>query len=459
MHIGRYILRRGLWLIPTIFILIWLTGLLQDALPGDPVEIHLQNADFSFDERPWERRARYNEKASELKLNMPSFYFTITPQNISRSKDLEDLRLNHSKDLWLKSHDHEEVDGLYDLILTQINALPDTMSSEERSKIYNGLILLAQSGPKRSFDWDKLENSQLQDDIVKDLKSQHHDALESDVGVISSFPSLHWHGSQNRFHNRMANLITGKWGKSKVDGRPVSEKVKSALTWTMALSVLALLLALALALILAWVASIYDHSLLEKTLSMLLFTIYAIPVFWLATVLIVFFTTEEYGSWTNIFPNVGIFMTHSGSILKTMLIKWQQLILPVLCLALGASAYFYRFILEGNREEKKRPYFLAALCRGLSMRSALTRHAFINTIFPLVGLMALIIPGLIGGSLIIEVLFNIPGMGRLMYGSILSRDWNIVIAVVFLTGVLTFFSMILIDIVLHWINPKFRIDG
>ena len=119
-------------------------------------------------------------------------------------------------------------------------------------------------------------------------------------------PKLHWYGKQNQFHNWATQVIRFDFGNSIIDRRPVNVKIFEALKWTLFLNLISLILVYLIGIPIGAYSALYDTSPLEKVLSLLLFILYAIPVFWLATLLIVFFTSSEYGSFLNWFNHVGI---------------------------------------------------------------------------------------------------------------------------------------------------------
>lgn len=434
-----------------------MTGVLENHVPGDPVEDALHNGDFDVKETPIERRLRYNKTGQALGVGLPAFYFSIGPLNQFKGTNIADLRIKNSQNTWLVSHDYKTVGDYFSLLVAYLDQIPDTLSKTEQLAIYSALTSIAESPPSGAINQSKWE--QLPVDWIPKIQNQRQDAVESGVSFWNSVPGFQWHGFQNSFHQRIINFIKGDWGKSKIDSQSVSKKIKDALLWTVTLSVFSLLLSFLLALLLGQWAILNDRKTLEKTISTLLFAGYAIPIFWLATLLIVFFTSNDYGSLTNIFPGVGVIVVGHQSVFYGMLENGDQLILPILCMSIGTTAYFYQFILTGQRKEKTKPYVVTALSKGLPLSKVLTSHTLLNTLYPLIGLLALIIPGLIGGAIIIEVLFNIPGMGRLLFNSIQAKDWNVVVAIVFLTGIIAFLAMMCVDIIMHYINPKLQADG
>ena len=437
MTIGRYILRRFFLFVPTFILLLLLTIFLQENMPGDRINVRLDSSELRSGENQKTRRSQYNNSAKQMGVGDPVFYLTIAPANHSRSRRLDDHRFQVAKRSWLTKYDFRKVDRFY-ATLTDIMRQLNVAESSADAILYGQLSRIGEADPEQGITLI----SEIKDGRLEPLHDVLEQVISTPVRWNNGIPHMKWHGLKNRFHSSAVGLITGNWGLSATDGRPVRQKIGQAIRWTLVISVASLILSMMLAFILGLIASLRDHSLMERLISSTLFGIYAMPLFWIATLMIVFFTTPEYGRWFDLFPSVGVIvMDGSQSFLGSLMSRGYLLVLPILCLTISSVAYFYQFLLSGNRYEMERPYFVAARAKGLDQRSALLRHSFINATYPVIGLLAVIVPGLISGSLVLEVLFNIPGMGRLMFDSILTQDWNVVTSVVLISGVLTFYIL------------------
>jgi len=135
------------------------------------------------------------------------------------------------------------------------------------------------------------------------------------------------------------------------------------------------------------------------------------------------------------------------------------LFLPVTCLALGSLAYISRQMKQSLLHELVQPYVLHLRTQGISEKTIVNRHAIRNALFPIITIVGGAVPVLLSGSLIIEVIFSIPGMGRLMYNSLLSRDWPVVFPVLMLGAIVTILSYHLSDIMYKWVDPRVKTIG
>ena len=134
-----------------------------------------------------------------------------------------------------------------------------------------------------------------------------------------------------------------------------------------------------------------------------------------------------------------------------------QLIIALICLIVPSLAYISRQTKLSFQQELSKTYAEAAQIRGESKTSILWKYVFQNASFPIITLIASFLPQLITGAVILEVICNIPGMGRLLYQSILGGDWNVVMAVTFLTGILSIVGILISDILYHIVDPKTRL--
>jgi len=196
---------------------------------------------------------------------------------------------------------------------------------------------------------------------------------------------------------------------------------------------------------------------LQKILHQVLYLLFSMPKFWLATLLVVYFTTSEYGKWTNIFPSVGIDMYPGESTWHTITQNLDKLILPVICLSLFSITTIAILLQQSIGNEMKESYITTALSKGLTPKQAMKRHALPNALTPLITILAGAIPASLAGSVVIEVIFNIPGIGRLMYDSILSADWSVVYCVLMLATLVTVISFLIADILYALLNPRIRL--
>jgi len=166
----------------------------------------------------------------------------------------------------------------------------------------------------------------------------------------------------------------------------------------------------------------------------------SIPVFWLGLMLMLLF-----GVILGILPTGG-----SGGP--------SHLILPAITLGWYVAAGVMRLTRTSMLEVLRLDYIKTARSKGLPESVVLYRHAFRNAVLPIVTILGLSVPGLLGGSVIFETIFSIPGMGKLMYDSVMARDINVYMAILVISAVLTLLGNLLADLAYRWVDPRIRYE-
>ncbi|MEF8793677.1 ABC transporter permease [Thiohalorhabdus sp.] len=235
--------------------------------------------------------------------------------------------------------------------------------------------------------------------------------------------------------------------------RPVLAKLAERIPVTLTINIAAMVLILAVAIPIGVVSAVRQNSLVDRTLTVTVFLAFAIPGFWLALLLMVLFGVHL--GWL---PVSGLTSYNFQSLgpLEQLVDYARHLILPVVVSAFAGIAGFSRYVRSSMLEVIRQDYILTARAKGLPERTVVYRHALRNALLPVITLLGLSVPGLIGGSVIFETIFGIPGMGQLMYEAILSRDYPVVMGTLVVTAVLTLLGNLLADLALAWADPRVR---
>jgi len=239
------------------------------------------------------------------------------------------------------------------------------------------------------------------------------------------------------------------------DRRPVADKILERLPITIALNVLSLLLILFVAIPIGVLSAVHQDSWFDRAMSVFVFIGFAIPTFWLALLLMIFFGVQL--GWL---PISGI-----RSLNWEYLPAWdafidllKHLILPVLISAFGGLAGLSRYMRANMLEVIRQDYITTAKAKGLSRRTVIYKHALRNALLPVVTILGLSVPGLIGGSVIFETIFAIPGMGQLFYMAVMARDYPTVMGILFIGAVLTLIGNLLADLSYAIVDPRIRVS-
>jgi ABC-type dipeptide/oligopeptide/nickel transport system permease component len=199
-------------------------------------------------------------------------------------------------------------------------------------------------------------------------------------------------------------------------------------------------------------------SLLDNISTTVLFVLYSLPSFWIAMILIVFLTTASYGlSW---FPSGGaqtLAMMQSPdkfSLGARFFDILHHLILPVICMTYGSFAFLSRQMRGSMLGVVKQDYIRTATAKGLSEDKIIWKHAFRNSLFPIITMFSSVFPRALSGSIAIELIYNIPGMGALSLDAINGRDWPIVFTVALLAAILTMIGNLVSDVLYSVADPR-----
>jgi len=227
----------------------------------------------------------------------------------------------------------------------------------------------------------------------------------------------------------------------------VADELARRLGVTVPLAAAALLLAYLVALPLGILAALRRGQAFDRAAGALVLALYCVPVFWGALLLQLAFGAGGL-DWL---PVVGL--GDEGAPLGERL---ARSILPVVCLAYGSLAYLSRQMRAGLLEQLSADYVRAARARGLPERLVVGRHALRNALLPIATLLAGVLPALIGGSVIVETVFDLPGVGRYAYEGLQQRDYFIVLATTTLGGLATCLGMLASDLLAAAVDPRIR---
>ncbi len=259
----------------------------------------------------------------------------------------------------------------------------------------------------------------------------------------------------------LGDIASGDLGRTFFGDKDVWEEMKPHLLVTLSLEAVAMLLIFAVAIPLGIYSAWRPESFFDKMSSFWLFVLYSLPAFWAATMLIVIFGNPETAPFGLSFPVAGlrdVRMQGAGAWDRFLDLAWHAF-LPVLCLAYGTMALVSRFMRAGMLEVIRQDYIRTARAKGLPERRVVLRHALRNALFPIVTLTAALLPALVGGSIIVESIFTIPGMGWYAYDAILRREYNILMATFLLSAVVTLFGILVSDLLYAFLDPRVSYDS
>ena len=230
--------------------------------------------------------------------------------------------------------------------------------------------------------------------------------------------------------------------------QPIWRELWDALKVTILLNSIVFVLIYVAAIPLGIYSAAYPRSTFDRVTTLSLFILYSLPSFWVAEIL-----RMRFMGWLPIMD----LTSQNFDRLSPGEQFWdylKHLVLPVICLTYGGLAYVSRQMRAGMLEVIRQDYIRTAEAKGATKARVILVHALRNSLFPIITLLASLLPFLVGGSVIIEIVFNIPGMGRLSYDSIYRREYDAVMMTLMLSAVLTLAGILVSDILYVIVNPR-----
>lgn len=252
----------------------------------------------------------------------------------------------------------------------------------------------------------------------------------------------------------LIRLLHFDFGDSmSADSRPVLVKIAERLPLTVGMNAISLFLTLLIAIPIGILSACWQNSIFDRAVTVLVFLGFAMPSFWLALLLMLWFGVEL--QWL---PISGITSMDFAS-----LSAWGKfcdlaahLAMPIAVYTIGSLAGMSRYMRACMLEALRQDYILTARAKGLPPHTVILKHALRNALLPIITLLGLAVPGLIGGSVIIESIFALPGLGQLFYASVMARDYPMIMGNLVLGAVLTLLGNLLADLFYGLADPRIR---
>ncbi len=255
----------------------------------------------------------------------------------------------------------------------------------------------------------------------------------------------------------LSRLVRLDFGNSMKDQRPVMDKIAEALPITLQFNVLSILLVYLISIPIGVYSATHPGTKQDGTITLLLFMLYSMPVFWVAMLLILFLGGGEY---LNLFPIHGLQSSDAASLPMhlRLLDRLWHMALPLFCMTYGGLAFLSRYMRAGMLDVLRQDYIRTARAYGFSERTVVWKYAMRNSLIAIITLLGGLLPSLIGGSIIIETIFSIPGMGRLAFEAVLSRDYPLIMGNVAMASLLTLAGLLLTDILYVLVDPRIKLE-
>jgi len=247
----------------------------------------------------------------------------------------------------------------------------------------------------------------------------------------------------------MGNLLQGDWGWSFSTSMPVIELIKVHWIYSFQLILLSTILAALIGILIGIYSAVRQYSKTDYIATFFSFIGISIPNFWLGVMLILLFSVQ-----------LGLFKTYyDTSIPLLSLANLKQLILPVVTLGTGMMAGYTRYTRSAMLDNLRKDFVRTARAKGLPERTVIGKHVFRNAVLPLVTIIMFDLGSIVfGGAYLTEIIFGIPGLGRISFNAIFADDYAVVVAITLISAFLVLFINLATDVAYAYLDPRIRYD-
>jgi peptide/nickel transport system permease protein len=274
--------------------------------------------------------------------------------------------------------------------------------------------------------------------LGRDASVQEIEAVRLKMGLDRPLPV--------QYATWLGKALHGDLGLSVISGRSISRSILERLPHTMALAFLAIAIAIAIAIPSGVIAAVKQNTFTDRAVMLFSLLGVSLPSFWVGILFIIFFSVQL--RW---FPSSGYV-----SIYENVFQGLRYLLLPAVSLALVMAAVSARMARSAMLEVLRQDYIRTARAKGLGRWAVVVRHGLKNAMIPVITVIGLDFGWLLGGTVVIETVFGIPGMGRLVVYSILNRDYPVVQGVILYMAIIYMLVNLLVDFIVTLMNPRIR---
>jgi len=260
-----------------------------------------------------------------------------------------------------------------------------------------------------------------------------------------------------RYLRWLGRLFTLDFGTSFADGTSVYDKIMARLPWTLALALAALFLGLIVSIPIGLYSAARKGRVFDSIVGAAIYGLYSVPNYVMAMLLILIVAALDI-NWLS-FRGARSDGFESMSLAGNLADLAKHFVLILICYTYASVAFQARFIRTNVLSVLQSDYIRTARAKGVGERAVYTRHAWRNTLIPLITFLGLAFPTMVSGSVILEVQFSWPGMGRLLFESISRRDYPTIMALTVLSSVLVLVSTLIADLAYAWVDPRLRQEG
>jgi peptide/nickel transport system permease protein len=490
----KYIVKRILIFIPTLIAISLLAFIISINAPADPVEKLSNTADKegAANQQSDATKKVKQELRKRLGLDLPVFYF-----NFGSLSDCDTLHKLDDKDHIASLSELTHYYGNWSDVSIYYQQLSATQLAHEKLNLND--IYLAQDSLNTFYT-----KNQINDAITKSsfeigtiLETANPDVLTSKMLILDELyqeydflslvskeyevskkyysqiiensahwktyiPKIVWHGFKNQYHFWLfgdgldkKGVVRGDFGLSYMDNQPIKTKIWSKVWISFSFSILSVLFAYIISIPLGIYSAYKKDSRFDRISSVIVFVLYSMPGFFIGVLLLYTFANPDTLRW---FPVSGIqdpsVFDPSWSLFEKASHRLPYFVLPLLTYTYSSFAFLSRIMRVGVIDVFSQDYIRTARAKGLGEGKVVMKHALRNSLLPIITVFANIFPLAIGGSVIIETIFTIPGMGFEIFNSILNSDYPMIVAVFTIIGFLTMLGYLIADILYAVVDPR-----
>ena len=457
----KYLLGRLLLILPTVWLIGSVVFLVSRLIPGTYADNFAESREGSVGAVNITNRTAYLKDLASKGLDKPLFYFswrtqaqpdtlhrvfpklhqTFLQDLISRYGNWPKVSAYYQSLLFLQKETGQlsGTEQQYKLVPAQIASLFQTAEPQKIKRTFRHLHQTSRIG---SGNWQK---------AVK-LSEQRFEQLQKEATPYRNIlPALRLHGLNNRYHAWMAGFLKNDWGNSLRDAQPVTAIIHQAIQNTLLLLFSSLLLVFALAIELSLILCQTKRRSWRRIILPALYIIESIPLFIITLFILVLMASTGH-------VNIGSSASYNeaDNWLMAFVDQLKHLLLPMFCLVLASLPYVTTQFYQALQQVLTSEYITTARAKGLSEKRVLRHHAFRNILLPVITLFTGYLPALISGAIVIEVIFAIPGTGRLLADSVSASDFPVVIGLVLFVATLKAGSHLLADFLYFAADPRTR---
>jgi len=477
-----YIIKRMLIFIPTLVIISLLGFIISVNAPGDPVE-RVVNTSGQGDALGGKGQSSQEVKTQvrkRLNLHLPIFYFSLAslaaPDTLYRIPDHDRRamlnKMVHKNGNWpeIAAYFRSVQQALQKQANMKLN--PDNINKYSRNRVnkalntsrFTLLRLLEETDDKQiTAHFESLNKLYARFGFFEPMRKSLQNMKRAYLGLISNpqewktyVPAFNWYGLANQYHEWLTGIVFDlDFGRSYRNQQPVMDRIEDRFLWSFSLSILSILIAYIVSIPTGIYAAYRRNSFFDRASGFTLFALISLPSFFVGTLLLFLFANPDMLVW---FPEAGV---KTAGVFQESWPWWRKLqhhapylVLPLITYTYSSFAFLSRQMRIGMLDVINQDYIQTARAKGLSERVVVLKHALKNGLLPIITLFSNVFPLALGGSVIIENIFSIPGMGREIYLAILNADYPMIVAIFTLVGFLTVIGYLVADILYAVVDPR-----